>query len=323
MNDPVLTSHETLWKNPALKIYYEESFAMLEAIARRQAENQDGDAPSEPGVGAKRRKSIEAVQISIMGMFTPFENEAKAYLAGEPWQAFLESDAFTRYAQWKQLELNMKVNELDFDIHRILGRGGFGEVYGCRKRDTGAMFAMKQLDKKRLKKEGQEMSVIHERNVLAEMTSKFVTNLKYAFHDKDTLYLVMDLMEGGDLAFHLKQCESGRFTEAQARFYGAEISLGLAHLHSHSFIYRDLKPANVLLSSSGHARISDMGLVRDCSKTWPSAQCGTHGYMAPEVLLDNTSYGLAADWFSLGCTIYELLVGVTPFYGKSKKKGKR
>ena len=66
MNDPVLTSHETLWKNPALKIYYEESFAMLEAIARRQAENQDGDAPSEPGVGAKRRKSIEAVQISIM-----------------------------------------------------------------------------------------------------------------------------------------------------------------------------------------------------------------------------------------------------------------
>ena len=66
MNDPVLTSHETLWTNPALKIYYEESFAMLETIARRQAENQDGDAPSEMGGSPKRRTSIQTVQISIM-----------------------------------------------------------------------------------------------------------------------------------------------------------------------------------------------------------------------------------------------------------------
>lgn len=77
--------------------------------------------------------------------------------------------------------------------------------------------------------------------MIRRLTSHLHCLSRYAFHDKDTLYLVMDLMEGGDLAFHLRQCKDGRFTEAQARFYGAEISLGLAHLHSHSFIYRDLK----------------------------------------------------------------------------------
>ncbi len=64
---------------------------------------------------------------------------------------------------------------------------------------------------------------------------------RYAFHDKDKLYLVMDLMEGGDLGFQLKESPEGRFTEYQARFYAAEILRGLAHIHSHGFIYRDLK----------------------------------------------------------------------------------
>lgn len=127
----------------------------------------------------------------IKGLFAAFVSEAKTYLAGEPFARFITSETFTHYAQWKQLELNMKVTAQDFDIHRILGRGGFGQVYGCRKRDTGAMFAMKQLDKKRLKLKKQERSALEERNVLAELNSKFVTNLKYAFQDQDTLYLIM------------------------------------------------------------------------------------------------------------------------------------
>lgn len=179
---------------------------------------------------------------------------------------------------------------------------------------------MKKLDKKRLKLKHQETSAVHERNVLAEMHSKFVTNLKYAFHDHDTLYLILDLMEGGDLSWHLKKRHT--FTEDEARFYTAEIIMGLAHIHSRNMIYRDLKPANILLDGEGHARISDLGLVRDMSKTLPSSECGTHGYMAPEVLQPETTYDQTADWWSLGCCIFQFLAGHSPFRGPGKKASK-
>eukprot|EP00047_Mylnosiga_fluctuans_P003990 m.232160 g.232160 ORF g.232160 m.232160 type:complete len:734 (+) comp12307_c0_seq1:159-2360(+) len=256
--------------------------------------------------------------VNIKEFFTPFQPQLRAYLAARPWAAFKESSNWIRYCQWKHLEANMKVSEKDFDVHRILGRGGFGEVFGCRKHDTGNMFAMKKLDKRRLKSKHQESSAVHERNVLAEMHSKFVTNLKYAFHDKDTLYLILDLMEGGDLSWHLKQRET--FSEAEAKFYAAEIVLGLAHIHSRNMIYRDLKPANILLDGMGHARISDLGLVRDMSKSLPTSECGTHGYMSPEVLTPDTPYDQGADWWSLGCVVYQFLVGYSPFRGPEKTK---
>lgn len=104
------------------------------------------------------------------------------------------------------------------------------------------------------------------------MHSKFVTNLKYAFHDADTLYLILDLMEGGDLSWHLKKRPQHRFTEDEAKFYSAEIIMGLAHIHSRKLIYRDLKPANILLDGEGHARISDLGLARDTTKNLPTSE---------------------------------------------------
>lgn len=290
--------HSTLWKSDDMLATYQKRFADLEKLGHS----------NDAGLSTSLVKSL----------FAPFVAEAKQFLAGQPFQDFLKSDDFVQYCRWKQLELNMSISARDFDIHRILGRGGFGEVYGARKRDTGAMFAMKQLDKKRLKLKHQERSATEERNILAELNSKFVTNLKYAFQDNEKLYLVMDLMDGGDLAFHLRESKDGKFTEEQARFYAGEITLGLEHIHSRQMIYRDLKPENILLDTWGHARISDMGLVRDCNKSWPTSECGTHGYMAPEVLTPDKLYKMAADWFSLGCTIYEMTVGYSPFVGPRK-----
>eukprot|EP00053_Salpingoeca_punica_P017045 m.162949 g.162949 ORF g.162949 m.162949 type:complete len:743 (-) comp17102_c0_seq1:2139-4367(-) len=297
---PVLVSLR-IW-DLALREAMEAKLRKLEAKARRQDED-----PS---------RAVHSA--NIKEFFVPFIPDARKYLADEPWKMFLQSPQWVRYCQWKHLELNMTVSKNDFDVHRILGRGGFGEVFGCRKLDTGAMFAMKMLDKKRLKLKHQEMSAVHERNVLAEMHSRFVTNLKYAFHDSQFLYLILDLMEGGDLSFHLKKMN--KFTEDQARFYGAEIVMGLAHIHSRNMIYRDLKPANILLDGRGHARISDMGLVRDMSRSLPTSECGTHGYMAPEVLKADVTYDEGADWWSLGCVIYQFLAGYTPFRGNEKKK---
>ena len=89
-------------------------------------------------------------------------------------------------------------------------------------------------------------------------------------------------MNGGDLHYHLSQ--HGVFNENDMKFYAAEVILGLEHMHKRFIVYRDLKPANILLDEYGHVRISDLGLACDFSKKKPHASVGTHGYMAPEVL---------------------------------------
>ncbi|KAH8403780.1 hypothetical protein KR215_002652, partial [Drosophila sulfurigaster] len=225
------------------------------------------------------------------------------------------SDKFTRFCQWKNLELNIQLSMNDFSVHRIIGRGGFGEVYGCRKADTGKMYAMKCLDKKRIKMKQGEMLALNERNMLQAVSTgidcPFIVCMTYAFHTPDKLCFILDLMNGGDLHYHLSQ--HGVFSEDEMKFYAAEVILGLEHMHKRCIVYRDLKPANILLDENGHIRISDLGLACDYSRKKPHASVGTHGYMSPEVLSKGTSYDSCADWFSFGCMLYKLLKGHSPF----------
>lgn len=209
------------------------------------------------------------------------------------------------------MELNINLTMNDFSVHRIIGRGGFGEVYGCRKADTGKMYAMKCLDKKRIKLKQGETLALNERIMLSMVNNPFIVCMTYAFQTPDKLCFVLDLMNGGDLHYHLSQ--HGVFSEDDVRFYASEIILGLEHMHDRKICYRDLKPANILLDEHGHVRISDLGLACDFSKKKPHASVGTHGYMAPEVLKKGEAYDSCADWFSLGCMLFKLLVGHSPF----------
>lgn len=250
-----------------------------------------------------------------VNLFEPYIEEIFNHLRGEPFQKFLESDKYTRFCQWKNLELNIQLTMNDFSVHRIIGRGGFGEVYGCRKADTGKMYAMKCLDKKRIKMKQGETLALNERIMLSLVSTgvdcPFIVCMTYAFHTADKLCFILDLMNGGDLHYHLSQ--HGVFNEPEMKFYAAEVILGLEHMHRRYIVYRDLKPANILLDEHGHVRISDLGLACDFSKKKPHASVGTHGYMAPEVLSKGTAYDSSADWFSFGCMLYKLLKGHSPF----------
>ncbi|XP_035739208.1 G protein-coupled receptor kinase 1-like isoform X3 [Vespa mandarinia] len=250
-----------------------------------------------------------------INLFEPYIEEIFNHLRGEPFKKFLESDKYTRFCQWKNLELNIQLTMNDFSVHRIIGRGGFGEVYGCRKADTGKMYAMKCLDKKRIKMKQGETLALNERIMLSLVSTgvdcPFIVCMTYAFHTPDKLCFILDLMNGGDLHYHLSQ--HGVFNEPEMKFYAAEVILGLEHMHRRYIVYRDLKPANILLDEHGHVRISDLGLACDFSKKKPHASVGTHGYMAPEVLSKGTPYDSSADWFSFGCMLYKLLKGHSPF----------
>lgn len=224
---------------------------------------------------------------------------------------FKTSDFYKKYIRIQSIH-TQKVTVKDFKTFRLLGRGGFGAVYACRKNNSGTIYAMKQINKRLVKMKNALDNVLEERNVLTMLKSNFVTNLKYALHDPDTLYLIMDLMQGGDLKFQLIVARV--FTEKRARFYAAEVLLGLEALHNASIIYRDMKLENVLLDNEGHCRISDLGLAV-VTKVKIKGYAGTPGYTAPE-MIKNKLYGPGADIFSYGVMLYRMLCGQKPFKGK-------
>ena len=121
------------------------------------------------------------------------------------------------------------------------------------------MYACKKLEKKRIKKRKGETMVMTEKQILQRVNSRFVVSLAYAYETKDSLCLVLTLMNGGDLKFHIYNMD-GRigFEVSRAKFYAAEITMGLEHLHSLGIVYRDLKPENILLDDHGKIVCTDV-----------------------------------------------------------------
>ena len=180
------------------------------------------------------------------------------------------------------------------------------------------MYACKKLEKKRIKKRKGETMALNEKQILQKVNSRFIVNLSYAYETKDSLCLVLTLMNGGDLKFHIHHM-MGEFKEDRALFYAAEIICGLEHLHSMRIVYRDLKPENILLDDFGHIRISDLGLAIEIPEGEKiKGRVGTVGYMAPEVV-KGEYYGLSPDWWGLGCILFEMIEGRTPFRQRKEK----
>ena len=158
--------------------------------------------------------------------------------------------------------------------------------------------------------------------ILEKIDHPFIVNLRYAFQTQKKLYMVLEYVCGGDLFQHLSLVEV--LSEERARFYAAEIYLALAFLHSHSIVYRDLKPENVLIDLEGHVKLTDFGLAKElqhkehdekeCTKTF----CGTDEYLAPELIL-RQSYGETVDWWALGILLYEMLTGWPPWSEDNRK----
>jgi len=237
------------------------------------------------------------------------------------WKEFTESDKFSKLKNFLWF-FDRQVIVDDFFSMRVLGRGGFGSVTACKKGTSGKLYAMKVMNKKRIKIKKSEQLAINEQKALAAVENPFVVNLKYSFHSKDDIYLILDLMTGGDLSYHLQQ--KGSFPTKESRYYAARIMLGLQALHDKGYVYRDLKPENLLLAEDGRVKITDLGLATKITPTLHGA-AGTRGYWAPEMLRRDSRgkrmpYSHTVDWFSFGCCVAEFISGANPFRSQAALK---
>lgn len=151
--------------------------------------------------------------------------------------------------------------------------------------------------------------MISEKTILSALNHPFIVTMAGTFQDPRYLYMVLEYVVGGEFFTHLRNAQ--RLDNSNARFYAAQVTLIFEYLHSQDFIYRDLKPENLLLDKTGYMKITDFGFAKRVAfKTY--TLCGTPEYIAPEVLL-NKGHGKGVDWWTLGILTYEMLVGQPPF----------
>ena len=182
---------------------------------------------------------------------------------------------------------------------------------------TNKKYALKEMSKVKIIDRRSEKSIKTEREFLSKLRHPFIVNMNCAFQDFENLYLVMDLLTGGDLRYHL--CKLRRFSEEETKFFIACLLLGLEYIHSNNIIHRDIKPENLVFDDKGYLRITDFGVAKIRKEDNSSETSGTPGYMAPEVLMAQ-NHSFPVDFFAIGVMGFEFMLGQRPYLGKNRKE---
>ena len=214
-----------------------------------------------------------------------------------------------------------KLFDLDqLDRVHMLGRGTFGTVYLVRHTQNDTFYALKVFHKQHLHKTHQERCVFGERDTMKTFDHSFFTALYATFQDERCLYMVQQFIPGGDMygVIHgnndsIEMTRIGGLEPDVAAFYAANVLVVLGNLIEMDTVFRDLKPENFGVDTSGYLRVYDFGCAKVLvGEETTNTMMGTPEYLSPEVI---TSRGHArgVDIWSFGVFLYEMLTSRTPF----------
>ena len=213
----------------------------------------------------------------------------------------------------------------DLEKISILGEGQFGEVWLVEAtvlEDEKLRFALKTQHKQDdIRCEEAEFAIRMEMEILWDLQHPFICDLIHTYEEDSSIHMLLGLITGGELweVIHKEDANgdwaSGLASEEHARFYSLAIADTLDYIHSKRYVYRDLKPENVMIDSEGYPVLVDFGFAKqlksESTKTFTF--CGTPNYVAPEII-KNIGHDKGVDHWALGILIYEMLSGDHPFY---------
>ena len=206
--------------------------------------------------------------------------------------------------------------DLLYEIGNLMGEGGFGEVYSCNDRETGAERAVKMIPKNEVD-EYENDQVRHEFHVLKHLDSPNLLKVYEMFEDETSFYIVSDLYKGGDLFDEIEQ--GGPLDEENVAMIMNTLLTCVNYCHKNNLVHRDLKPENILLEEDNcgwdDLKVIDFGLAAngDNSEGRFTEVIGSSYYFPPQVLMG--SYTSKCDIWSVGVICYILMSGYPPFSG--------
>ena len=205
----------------------------------------------------------------------------------------------------------------NYEIGEVIGAGTVGTIYAATDRSTGESVAIKKLHpgvsqdpliRARFKRETLVMERLRHPNIIRSMGGG---------EDQGQLFYVMERLDGGTVKDLLESCHAMKWPLVVE--VGRQICSALQFAHNHGVIHRDLKPSNLFLTRDAEVKLGDFGIARDLQGadiTSSGMTVGTHAYMAPEQITGDSNVSGKADLYSLGCCLFEMLVGRTPFQGE-------
>ena len=250
-------------------------------------------------------------------LFFKEPRSATAKAQGEVEVYYLEKDAFETVIE-KNLKDYLKdrlylqdntVQLSDLSYYMKLGSGSYGNVSLVKSNKNKFFYAIKNISCKQILYSQLHLNLELERSILLQIDHPFIVKLVKTMKDKNYVYFLMDYIKGKELFDVIR--DIGLLNKFQTQFYGASIMLAVHYLHERKFVYRDIKPENIMVLENGFIKLIDFGTakaINDKTKTI----IGTPHYMAPEVILGE-GYSFKVDFWSIAVCMYEFMCGGVPF----------